>query len=104
MTVSEEVPLGFGLFQLQGVQTDRRNKEREMLNQFTEEGATQWMPRQRRDVQYVTRMEVSLNSPLTYPSFPLFVLFSLIRVSLSYMHYYPPTHTPTHTKHTKHTH
>jgi uncharacterized Zn finger protein (UPF0148 family) len=55
MTVSEEVPLGFGLFQLQ---KDRRDKEKELFSQFTQDASEQWMPRQRRDVQYVTRMEV----------------------------------------------
>jgi small GTP-binding protein len=54
MTVSEEVPLGFGLFQLQ---KDRRDKEKELFSQFTQDASEQWMPRQRRDVQYVTRME-----------------------------------------------
>jgi len=59
MTVTTEIPKGFGLFTLQtgGVKTLRMQEEEELFRVLNPEGSNQYAPGQRRDITYISRME-----------------------------------------------
>lgn len=52
MCVTSEVPIGHGLVQIKGVNTLARD-----MAALNPEGANQYMPGQRRDVTYVSRIQ-----------------------------------------------
>lgn len=59
MCVSSEIPKGFGLFQVQtgGHKTSRMKEEEELAALLNPEGYHQYIPGQRRDIQYVSRLD-----------------------------------------------
>lgn len=59
MCVTSEIPKGFGLFQVQtgGHKSSRMQEEEAMLKEMNPEGFHQYIPGQRRDIQYVSRLD-----------------------------------------------
>mmetsp|Transcript_14797 Transcript_14797/g.16430 ORF Transcript_14797/g.16430 Transcript_14797/m.16430 type:complete len:851 (-) Transcript_14797:59-2611(-) len=56
MCVTSEIPKGFGLFQL-NTKDGRKVKSKKDMSSLNTEGASQYAPGEKRDVQYVSRME-----------------------------------------------